>query len=126
MPLSAQRETRHRERLPPWVTNFLPTIFQSYSVQISSLGALQIKDINATTQPSGMALLNYILGSAGIVHLRNYAANHISVQRGIFIGENNGAAATLVWRKTTKEEHPNFLALWDNEDDERFTAWALE
>ena len=86
-----------------------------HNVALPPLSLLQDADL-AGIKP-GLEMVVYTLGNMEAAHFSEYQLDLISVQAGIYVGQNRGGE--LVWRHTILTEHPNMIRLpSDNEEEQ--------
>ena len=86
-----------------------------HNVPLPPLSMMQDADL-AGIKP-GLEMVVYILGNMEAAHISEYQLDLISVQAGIYVGQNRGGE--LVWRHTILTEHPNMIKLpSDNEEEQ--------
>ena len=118
LPRASEKATRGNHMTPPYSAGL--------RVVTPSLNVVEEAQIAAVHRPTGMAALDYKMGSIGAVHIANYPAPQISIGCGLFIGVND-ATSSLVWRETSEIENPRLIpTLANHEDEERSTKEALE
>ena len=79
------------------------------NVALPPLSLLEDADLAGIGRCTGLEIVIYILGNMEALHFSEYRLDLISIQSGIYVGQNRSGG--LVWRRTILTEHPNLLRL---------------